>query len=463
MSKINTSVWASPSRSSSQGAGIDAAPLNVAIFGLGYVGAVSAACLARDGHRVIGVDPKASKVDLINQGRTPIVEKYVGELIGEAVANETLRATQDAAEAVAASDMSLICVGTPSRPNGSLDTSAVESVCEEIGAALKGETKPHIVVLRSTVLPGTMRSVVIPALQRASGRDASSGLFIANNPEFLRESTAVHDYDEPPKTVIGAEDEETARRVAAIYEHIEAPLFLTSVDVAELVKYADNAWHAVKVVFGNEIGSIAKAVGVDSHDVMDIFCADEKLNISPAYLRPGFAFGGSCLPKDLRALIYRGKMLDVDMPLLTGAVVSNKRQIERAFDIITRDGRKNVAFLGISFKADTDDLRESPQVALVEQLLGKGYDVKIYDRNVHVARLTGANKDYVNQHIPHIANILFDDFESVVESGDIVVIGNRAPEFRNVPAMLAPDQRLVDLVRIPIPDNFTNEYDGVNW
>jgi GDP-mannose 6-dehydrogenase len=443
--------------------GAHGARMRIAVFGLGYVGAVSAACLARDGHEVVGVDLKASKVSMINDGKTPIVEKYVGEMIADGANSGRLRATQSAAEAVAASELSLICVGTPSRSNGSLDTSAVEHVCSEIGAALRGGTDPHTVVLRSTVLPGTMRSLVIPALEAASGRDAGSGLHIANNPEFLRESTAVEDYDHPPKTVIGALDEETAARVAALYADIDAPLFLTSVETAELVKYADNAWHAVKVAFANEIGSLSKAVNVDSHDVMDIFCADKKLNISPAYLRPGFAFGGSCLPKDLRALIYRGKTLDVETPLLTGTILSNKRQIERAFEIITETGRKNIAFLGISFKADTDDLRESPQVALVEQLLGKGYNVRIYDRNVHVARLTGANRDYINDHIPHIADILCDDLESIVAEGEVVVIGNRAAEFRTVPAMMRPTQRLVDLVRIPLPENFPCRYDGVNW
>lgn len=437
--------------------------MRIAVFGLGYVGSVSAACLARDGHRVIGVDPQPSKVELINAGKTPIVEKYVGEMIASAVEQKRLSASDDAAAAIAQSDISLICVGTPSLPNGSLDTSAIQHVCEEIGKALYGRTTPHTVVLRSTVLPGTMRDLVIPTIEKASGRDERSGLFIANNPEFLRESTAVEDYDNPPKTVIGAREDATARRVAALYHGIEAPLVLTSIEAAELVKYADNAWHAVKVAFANEVGSLSKALSVDSHEVMDIFCMDRKLNISPAYLRPGFAFGGSCLPKDLRALIYRGKTLDVETPLLRGVVDSNRRQIERAFEIITESGRKQISFLGISFKADTDDLRESPQVALVEMLLGKGYQVRVYDRNVHIARLTGANRVYINNHIPHIADILSDDLEDVVARGEVIVIGNRAAEFRGVPGMLSSDQRLVDLVRVPIPENFACRYDGVNW
>lgn len=437
--------------------------MKIAVFGLGYVGAVSAACLARDGHQITGVDPQAAKVDLINKGLSPIVEKGVGDLILDAVTQGRLRATAHAEEAIADSDLALICVGTPSRKNGSLDAEAVVNVAHEIGARLRDRSEPYTVVLRSTVLPGTMREKVIPALEAASGRKAGESLRIANNPEFLRESTAVHDYYNPPKIVIGAHDEDTAATVASLYAGIDAPSFVTSVDVAELVKYADNAWHAVKVAFANEVGSVAKAIHVDSHEVMDIFCADQKLNISPAYLRPGFAFGGSCLPKDLRALIYRAKTLDVETPLLTGVVLSNKRQIDRAFDMIADGGKQNVAFLGIAFKADTDDLRESPQVALVEQLLGKGYNVRIYDRSVRLAQLTGSNRDYINNVIPHIAEILCDDLEETVAFGQTVVIGNRAAEFRNAPLMMKPPQRLVDLVRTPLPKDFQCGYEGVNW
>ena len=437
--------------------------MKVAVFGLGYVGAVSAACLARDGHQIIGVDPQEAKVDLINKGLSPIVEKGVGDLILDAVTRGRLRATTSADKAVAGSDMALICVGTPSRKNGSLDVEAVVHVAREIGALLRDRGTGYTIVLRSTVLPGTMREHVIPALEAASGRRAGADFGVANNPEFLREATAVHDYDHPPKIVIGAQDEATASIVAQLYADIEAPRFLTSIDVAELVKYADNAWHAAKVAFANEIGSIAKAIDVDSHEVMDIFCADTKLNISPTYLRPGFAFGGSCLPKDLRALIYRAKTLDVETPLLTGVVASNRRQIDRAFDMIVDGGKGDIAFLGISFKADTDDLRESPQVALVEQLLGKGYNVRIYDRGARLAQLTGSNRDYINGAIPHIAEILSDDLEETIAFGRTVVIGNRAAEFRNAPLMMKPPQRLVDLVRTPLPKEFQCAYEGVNW
>lgn len=437
--------------------------MKIAVFGLGYVGAVSAACLARDGHEVVGVDPQSAKVGLINKGASPIVEKHVDEMILHAVTSGRLRATQNADEAVEASELALVCVGTPSRRNGDLDTSAVAKVCAEIGAALSRGNRPYVVVLRSTVLPGTMRTLVVPTLEAASGRVAGPQLRIANNPEFLRESTAVHDYDNPPKIVIGAQDPETTDIVSALYEKIDAPRFSTSVDVAELVKYADNSWHAAKVAFANEIGSISKAIGVDSHEVMDVFCADHKLNISPAYLKPGFAFGGSCLPKDLRALIYRAKTLDVATPLLNGVVESNRRQIDRALDIIIDQGKRDVAFLGISFKADTDDLRESPQVTLVEQLLGKGFNVRVYDKSVRLSQLTGANREYITEVIPHIAEILADDLEETVEFGETVVIGNRAREFRSVPLLMRPPQRLVDLVRTPLPKDFACAYDGVNW
>jgi GDP-mannose 6-dehydrogenase len=441
--------------------------MRIAVFGLGYVGIVSAACLARDGHEVVGVDPQGAKVALVNEGRSPIVEKYVGELVADAVAAGRLRATSSAGEAVAASEMSLVCVGTPSRRNGSLDVAAVERVCEEIGAAVREKAAPHRVVIRSTILPGTMRGVVVPALERAAG-PARDLLQVANNPEFLRESTAVYDYDNPPKTVVGADDPAIAEAVLALYETAPGPKIATRIEVAEMVKYADNAWHAVKVAFANEIGNIAKASGVDSWEVMDIFCQDQKLNISPYYLKPGFAFGGSCLPKDVRALAFKGRELDLSLPLLDALLPTNGCQVDRALDLImgngTGAGSRRVAFLGISFKAGTDDLRESPQVALVERLIGKGFELAIYDRNVHLARLIGANRAYIEEVIPHIGDILSDDLARTVAHGDLVVIGNPAPEFKELPAMLRPEQRVFDLVRIPgLKETLGDRYDGVNW
>lgn len=435
--------------------------MKISVFGLGYVGAVTAACLSRDGHLVVGVDRQQVKVDIVNGGKSPVVEDYVGELIGNGVASGKLRATTDTQEAIEATDMSLICVGTPSRRNGSLDTDAVLRVCEEIGAAIAKKNRPHAVVLRSTVLPGTMRDIVIPTLREHAGN--APGLVIGNNPEFLREATAVYDYDHPPKIVVGSETEEDAAAIAEIYEHIDAPLFLTSVEVAELVKYADNAWHAVKVVFGNEIGNISKAVGVDSHDVMRIFCKDEKLNISPRYLMPGFAFGGSCLPKDVRALSYKGRSLDLDLPMLESVMRSNENQIDRAFEDIMAYGNRKISVFGISFKAGTDDLRESPQVTLVEKLLGKGMDVRIYDRYVNFARLYGANRDYILNKIPHISSILLDDFDAVLAHGETLVIGNASPEFEALPDRVAPEQRIYDLVRLKKRMQAEAQYEGVNW
>jgi GDP-mannose 6-dehydrogenase len=438
--------------------------MRISVFGMGYVGVVSAACLARDGHRVIGVDPQPDKVRLVSEGRTPIVEQYVGELIEDAVRGGNLTATSDPAEAVAQSEMSLVCVGTPSLRNGALDIAAVERVCEQIGAAIAAKGGDHLVVMRSTILPGTMRGLVIPTLERAAGAVAGSRLRIANNPEFLRESTAVYDYDNPPKTVVGALDPAVADEVLSLYENLPGPKIATEIEVAEMVKYADNTWHAVKVAFGNEIGNVAKAVGVDSWKVMEIFCQDEKLNISPYYLRPGFAFGGSCLPKDVRALNSKARDLDLDLPLIQSLIPTNTRQIERAFERLAAMGVRKIAFLGISFKSGTDDLRESPQVALVERLIGKGYDLRIYDRNVHIARLTGANRDYIVNVIPHISEILSDDLDATLGHGGLVVVGNAAPEFRGVPQKLRADQKMFDLARLPgASDLLGNRYDGVNW
>jgi GDP-mannose 6-dehydrogenase len=434
----------------------------ISVFGLGYVGTVSAACFTKSGHSVIGVDPNPVKVDLIQAGKAPIVEKDLPELIAAAVGRGALRATRDIADAIASSDISLICVGTPSHRDGSLDVSAVERVCEEIGEAMRRKAGGHIVAIRSTILPGTMRGMVVPTLERASGEKLGERLAVCNNPEFLREGTAVYDFFNPPKTVIGGEAP-SVDTLAALYDGIAAPLIKTSLEVAEMVKYADNCWHAVKVAFGNEIGNVCKAAGIDSHAVMDIFFQDTKLNISHTYLRPGFAFGGSCLPKDLRALTAKGRALGLELPMLGSVIPSNRVQIERAVERILSHGRKAISFLGFSFKAGTDDLRESPQVELIERLLGKGCDLKLYDRNVNLARLTGANKAYILDTVPHIASLMTDSLEDAVRHGAVIVIGNAGEEFARVPAMLRPDQLLVDFVRLPGVEGLGDRYDGINW
>lgn len=438
--------------------------MKIAVFGMGYVGVVSAACLARDGHEVTGVDPQPAKVQIVNSGKAPIIEMNVSELIEEAVASGRLRATTSAAEAVVATDLSLVCVGTPSRKNGSLDTSAVERVCEEIGAAIASKGRPHTVVIRSTILPGTMRGVVIPAFERALGDRTGALLRLANNPEFLRESTAVHDYDNPPKTVVGSDDPGVAQAVMELYTALPGRKFATRLEVAEMVKYADNSWHATKVAFANEIGNIAQAVGVDSWEVMDIFCQDTKLNISSYYMKPGFAFGGSCLPKDVRALTFKGRDLDLDLPLLNALIPTNEAQVARAVEMVADIGIRNIAFLGISFKSGTDDLRESPQVTLVERLIGKGFNLRIYDKNVHLARLLGANRAFIESVIPHIGEILSDDMDAVLAHGDLVIVGNPAPEFRLLADRLGPQHRVLDLARIPgLSAHLGERYRGINW
>jgi len=420
---------------------------SVSVFGLGYVGCVTAACLAERGHTVVGVDVTASKVDMVNAGHATIVEAGIAESVRAMVDAGRLRATTDAADAVASTNISMVCVGTPGRPNGSFDLSYVERVCEEIGAALGRKSTRHTVVIRSTVLPGTTDTVVIPALERTSGRKASRDFGVAMNPEFLREGTSIADFLDPPFTIVGTNDPATADAARQLYEGIDAPFHVTDVRVAEMVKYACNSFHGVKVAFANEIGNISKALGVDSHEVMRLFCLDTKLNISPAYLRPGFAFGGSCLPKDLRAVTYRARQEDIDTPLLTATLESNRKQIARAFDMITASGKRRIGLLGLSFKAGTDDLRESPLVSLIEMLIGKGMNVSIYDREVTRARLIGANKAYIEREIPHIWSLMRSDVGEVIEASDVVVIGNGSKEFSGVRSQLRHDQTVVDLVR----------------
>lgn len=437
--------------------------MRISVFGLGYVGAVSAACLAADRHTVIGVDPNQTKVDLINYGAPPIVEKDVGEIIASSAREGLLTATTDVSSSVLESELSLVCVGTPSRLNGSLDLRYVRKVCEQIGAALRTKQGFHVIVLRSTMLPGSMRDLVIPTLEQYAGKTAGDGFGVCYNPEFLREGTAVFDYRHPPKTVIGQIDAKSGDILAELYASLEAPLIRTSVETAEMVKYTDNTWHAVKVGFANEIGNICKAVGIDGHEVMSIFCEDRKLNLSPYYLKPGFAFGGSCLPKDVRALTYKGRALDLDLPLLNSILPSNERQIERGFSMVTNKGHRRVGILGFSFKAGTDDLRESPLVELIERLIGKGFDLRLYDRNVNLAALTGANRDYILNHIPHVSRMMVSTIDEVLAHGETIVIGNGSPEFGDILQRLRPNQVVVDLVRIDERLVSGEHYDGICW
>lgn len=420
--------------------------MRVSIFGLGYVGAVCTASLARRGHEVIGVDVSPVKIDLVNSGKSPIVEPGLEELLGEGVRADRIKGTTEGFAAVMDSEMSMICVGTPSKPNGDLDLTFVEKVSRDIGAALREKDSWHLVVVRSTVLPGTVRDVVIPMLQEASGKIAGQDFGVCVNPEFLRESTAIKDYDHPPMTVIGQLDDRSGELLAELYGDLDAPLIRKPIEVAEMIKYTCNVWHATKVSFANEIGNIAKSMGVDGRDVMDVMCLDNKLNISRYYMRPGFAFGGSCLPKDVRALTYRASQMDVKHPLLSSIMSSNNEQVAKAFNIVTGYGRRKISMLGLSFKANTDDLRESPLVELAELLIGKGYDLRIFDRNVDYARTHGANREYINQKIPHLSNLMDSDLRGVVEHGDVLVVGNNDELFETVIAEVPEGKRVVDLV-----------------
>ena len=436
----------------------------LSVFGLGYVGCVSSACFAKEGHRVIGVDVSRAKVDMINGGRPTIVESGIGELVAEMVAAGRLSATTSAADAVRDSDVSLVCVGTPSRTNGSIDLRYVERVCEEIGAAIKTKSTRHTVVIRSTVLPGTVQRVVIPALESASGKRAGTDFGVCMNPEFLREGTSIRDFYEPPFTLIGTDDRSSAEAVSALYAGLEAPVHVASTGVAEMIKYTCNCFHGLKVGFANEIGNICKVFGVDSHEVMRIFCLDTKLNLSPAYLRPGFAFGGSCLPKDLRAITYHARTNDVQTPILSATLDSNQRQIERAYEMVRAAGSRNVGVLGLAFKAGTDDLRESPMVSVVEMLIGKGTNLAIYDRDVSEARLMGSNREYIEREIPHIWSLMRGSVEEVIESSEVIVIGNGSGEFRRIEPKLRSGQIVIDLVRA-FGDRMSNGdgYRGICW
>jgi GDP-mannose 6-dehydrogenase len=433
--------------------------MRISVFGLGYVGAVSAACLAAEGHTVVGVDTNPVKVDLLNQGRAPVVEAGLAELIADCVRDGRLRATTDCDEAVVGTDLGFVCVGTPSNSNGSLDLTYLRRVADDIGQALRRHQTPFVVVVRSTVLPGTTRQVILPDLERVAGRPVA----VCVQPEFLREGSAVRDFYEPPKVVLGADDEQVRALVTPVAAREGAPLIQTELELAEMIKYADNAWHALKVTFANEIGSLAKAQGLDGQRVMEILCADTKLNLSPVYLRPGFAFGGSCLPKDIRALRYQGRSLDIDLPVLNAILPSNQQQLDRAFQLVADAGARQVGVLGLAFKAGTDDLRESPMVEVVERLIGKGYDVCIYDANVNLAKLVGANRSYILEQIPHISDLMVASIDEVLDRARTLVIGNADPAFRAVAERPRNGQRIVDLVRIVDRRSDGNGYDGICW
>lgn len=440
--------------------------MKISIFGMGYVGVVSGACFAKVGHTVIGVDVNPVKVNLINKGKSPIIEKELPELVASVVAKGNFSATTNTNDAIKRSDISIICVGTPSNANGSLNLNYIMRVCEEIGQALRTKKGYHIVSVRSTVLPGSMEKVIIPKLESSSGKKLGRDFGVCMNPEFMREGSSVFDFSNPPFTLIGSSDKKTIQAVASLYEKINAPVIKTSFRIAEFVKYVCNAFHALKITFSNEIGNLCKEMGVDSHEVMDIFASDIKLNISKAYLKPGFAFGGSCLPKDLRALLYKAKELDIESPLLKSILPSNQLQIQRAIDMIMRSRKKKIGIIGLSFKAGTDDLRESPMVLLVEYLIGKGYKIKIFDKNVSISKLVGANKEYIQQQIPHISSLLSGKIEDVIKFAEVLVIGNTGGETKKALKKIKSNIIVIDLARVfdeldKMPDSLP--YEGLCW
>ena len=436
--------------------------MRISIFGMGYVGAVCTACLADRGHHVIGVDTSELKLDLIRQGLSPIVETGLEALLGKNVQAGRIEATSDFMQAVRDTEITMICVGTPSKRSGDLDLTYVMAVAQQIGEALKDKATRHTVVVRSTVLPGTVRGIVVPIIEAASGKKAGVDFGVAINPEFLRESTAIEDFANPPMTVIGEWDEASGEVVAALYNELPAVVLRRPIEIAEMVKYTCNVWHATKVTFANEIGLIAKSLDVDGREVMNIVCQDTKLNVSAYYMKPGFAFGGSCLPKDVRALNYRASRLDCELPLLSSLMKSNEVQVRRAFDLVESFGHKKVGFLGLSFKAGTDDLRESPLVELAEMLIGKGYELSIYDSSVDYARLYGANKDYINAKIPHVSNLMRSDLDDVIDASDTMVLGYRDHAFDKVLNGRGHGKKLVDLAGF-MSNTSTESHQGVCW
>ncbi len=439
--------------------------LSISIFGLGYVGSVSAACFASMGHRVTGVDVSRAKVEMLESGRSPIVEARMNEMVAEYQRSCRLHATTDPAEAVLGSDVSFICVGTPSLRNGKLDLSHIENVAREIGAALRQKSAHHVVVLRSTVLPGTTESILLPILEKESGKKAGVDFSVCYNPEFMREGSAVADFLQPPYTILGSQDPKHLEPLRELYKNTPGRLFETSITVAEMVKYLSNAFHAVKVTFANEMGTLSKHLGVDAQAVTEIFASDTRLNISPAYLAPGFAFGGSCLPKDVRALTYRAKELDLKLPLLESLLPSNAEHVERAVEAVMHTGKKRIAQLGLSFKAGTDDLRESPQVQLIKRLLGEGYHVRIWDKDVSLGRLAGSNRHYIEEVIPHIGSLLTTDIVEALRDADVVIIGNKSVNKDELSQHLRDGQMVIDLVNLDKsrrPDTVA-AYEGICW
>ncbi len=436
--------------------------MKISVFGLGYVGAVSCACFAKKGHQVIGVDVNKLKIDLIESGKSPIVEESLDEYIKEGVDSGRITATQDIKMAIEETELSIICVGTPSQINGNIDLTYIYKVCNEIGEALKGKSSFHTVAIRSTVVPETVNHCS-QIIEDVSGKKHGEGFGVAANPEFLREGSAIADFWSPPYTIIGTYVKQSEDALRELYQDIEAPVYVLKPEEAEMIKYTNNNFHALKITFANEVGNICKELGVDGHVVMDIVAKDKKLNLSPYYMKPGFAFGGSCLPKDVRGLNYRAKTLDLKTPLLNSLLESNEYQVQRGLQLIYETGSKKIGMLGFAFKAGTDDLRESPLITMVETLLGKGYEISLYDSNVLLSNLMGKNKDYLTGHIPHITRVFENSAEDVIKKSEVIIIGNASEEFNKVFELTTPEQTIIDLVRIDKSRTSKDNYVGICW
>ena len=417
----------------------------LSVFGLGYVGVVTAACLAEQGYRIIGVDVNRKKLELIKRGKSPVIEKGINELVSRTVKGNRLSVTPSTKYAVLNSEVSIVCVGTPSMENGAIDLSHLKDVSREIGAVLKGLRRYHTVVIRSTMMPGTTEEVIIPVIEKASSKKAFKDFGVVVNPEFMREGNSIEDFYAPAKVIAGSEKKKDEKVLRSIYGFIKAPFISTDFKTAEFSKYLDNVFHGLKIVFANEVGAFSKRFGLDGKKAMEIMCMDKKSNISGMYLKPGFAFGGSCLPKDLKAVLYKTKIGELDLPLLRSIMKSNDQTIKRAFEAIKTTGKKKVAMLGLSFKPGTDDLRESQMVRLAELLVGKGYKLKIYDKNVSLAALMGANKAYIENEIPHIASLLCGSIDEAIRTSEVIVVGHSAKEFKKVTKKIKKNQVLIDL------------------
>ena len=438
--------------------------MNISIFGLGYVGAVSLACLAREGHNVIGVDLDAAKLELIRSGRTPVVEEGMVELMAKAAASGRVSVTEDAAAALRDSELSLICVGTPSAPNGSQDQSAVLRLARELGLALRGVDRPHVFVFRSTLVPGTVEDVLRPIIEEASGRKEGRDFHVCFQPEFLREGSSIRDYDNPPFTIVGCNSDVPAQALRGLFGHLPCDFHVTSVRSAEMVKYCCNNFHALKITFANETARLCEALKVDPFEVMDLVCRDTQLNISRVYLKPGFAFGGSCLPKDLRATLHLAKGRDVELPMHAGIVASNRAHLDHAIAKVLATGKRRIGLVGLAFKSGTDDLRESPMVFLAEHLIGKGMQLTVYDPEVHLSSLIGANRRFIETHVPHIGGLVRSEVEPVVETSDVLVVGlNDKRTIEALKRLVRPDQVVIDLANIGDTTGLAGQYEGLCW